>query len=84
METVRVEPGAMDAGEPAAKIGDGGDHRRPGLCRAVLVRPVVAAGVETERPGSVQSRNAPISEIGIHERARHWPRHGDKPPRRLR
>ena len=28
-----VEPGAMRAGDLAVEIGDGGDHRRPGLGR---------------------------------------------------
>ena len=31
----RVEPGAMGAGDPAVEIGDGCDHRRPGLGRRV-------------------------------------------------
>ena len=30
-EAVRIEPGAMGAGQTSVVIGDGSDHRRPGL-----------------------------------------------------
>ena len=30
-----IEPGAVRSRDAARKVGDGGDHRRPGLCRRV-------------------------------------------------
>ena len=33
-----VEPGPVRAGDRAAEVGDGGDHRRPGLGPASLGR----------------------------------------------
>lgn len=44
-----------------------GDHRRPSLGRTVLVGPIVASGMETEAFGSVQSRNAAITQIRFYE-----------------
>ena len=41
-----VEPGAVRARHGAGEIGDGGNQRRPGLDRCVIMRTVVAAGVE--------------------------------------
>ena len=38
----------MRPGDLAVKIGDGGDHRRPSLGRRVIVRPVIAARMESE------------------------------------
>jgi hypothetical protein len=48
----RVEPkwrqiSAMGAADPAVEIGDGCDHRRPGLGRRVSIGPIVAARMET-------------------------------------
>src|SRR3546814_3326779 len=43
-----AEPCAMYARDPAVEIGDGRDHRRPGLGRRMLVRPVVAAWMDAE------------------------------------
>ena len=37
IEAAGIEPGAMRAGDDAGKIGDGGDHGRPGLGRQMLV-----------------------------------------------
>jgi hypothetical protein len=45
----------------APEIGDGGDHRWPGFGRAMIVGPVVAARMEAEVSGSVQSRNAAMT-----------------------
>ena len=83
-EAAGIEPGAMRAGQMAGEIGDGGDHRRPGLGRAVLVRPIVAARVEAQASGSVQSRNAAIAEIRFYESACNRLRHGEQSPCRLR
>jgi hypothetical protein len=74
----------MCAGELAVKIGDGGDHCGPGLGRTVLVGPIVAARVEAQRSGSVQSRNAAFAEIRFYESAQNRLRHGEQPPSRFR
>ena len=50
----------MRAGECAIKVGNSGDHRRPGLGRRVRIGPVVAAWMETEIGGSVQSRKCRV------------------------
>ena len=73
--------------EQCANLGgvlDGGDHRRPGLGRGVLVRPVVAAGMEAQASGSVQIRNAACAQIRLYERARNRLRHGKEPACRFR
>jgi hypothetical protein len=74
----------MRSGDLAVKIGDGGDHGRPSLGRRVMVGPVIAARVEAQVRGSVQSRNAAIAQIGFHDSARNRPRHGEQAPRRFR
>jgi hypothetical protein len=74
----------MRAGQMAGKIGDGGDHRRPRLGRAVLVRPMVTARMETQASGSVQKRNAAITEIRFYESAFDRLQHGEQSPCRLR
>jgi hypothetical protein len=84
VEAVGIEPGPVRAGEAAVEIGDGGDHGGPGLGLGMLVRPVVAARVEAQRTGSVQSRNAAPAEIRLGERAVDRPRHGKQPPRGFR
>ena len=48
IKAVRIEPGAVHAGDPAIEVGDAGDHRRPGFGRQVLVRPIVAARMEAQ------------------------------------
>ena len=48
VKAIRIEPGAVHAGDPAIEVGDAGDHRRPGLGRQVLVRPIVAARMEAQ------------------------------------
>ena len=40
----------------AIEIGDAGDHRRPGLGRQVLVRPIVAARMEAQAAAMVHMR----------------------------
>jgi len=80
---VRCEPGAMRAGDPAFEIGDGGDHRWPGFGRAMIVGPVVAARMEAEVSGSVQSRNAAIAEIRLYRGAADRLRHGEQSPCRF-
>ena len=74
----------MRAGDRAVEIGDGGDHRRPGLGRRVCVGPVVAARMEAEAAGSVQSRDAASAQIRFRDRARDRLRHGEQAPRRFR
>ena len=44
-EPVRVQPGALRAGDPAIAIGDGRDQGRPSVHRAVGIGSVVAARV---------------------------------------
>ena len=74
----------MRAGDPAVEIGDAGDHRRPGLGRRVVVWPIVAARVEAQAAGFVQSRNAAIAQIRFYESPCDRLRHGEQPPRRFR
>ena len=79
-----IEPGAVRPGQMPREIGDGSDHRRPGLGRAVFVRPIVAARVEAEASGSVQNRNAAIAKIRFYESTRNRLRHGEQSPCCLR
>ena len=83
-EAVRRKPGAMRAGDRAGKIGDGGDHRRPGLGRRAVVRTIVAARMEPQRARIVHSLDAAMAQVGLDECAANRLRHGDQPPRRLR
>src|SRR5258708_137447 len=53
----------MHAGDRAAEIGDRSNQRRPGVGWGMSGCPIVAARVETEGYGSVQSRNAAIAQI---------------------
>ena len=46
--TVRGQPCAVRAGDPAIEVGDGGDHGGPGLRRAIVLGPPVAVGVEAQ------------------------------------
>ena len=74
----------MRAGDLAVEIGDSGDHRGPGLGRRIGVWPVVAARMEAEASGSVQSRNAALAQIRFHDCARNRLRHGEQSPRGFR
>jgi hypothetical protein len=74
----------MRAGDGAGKIGDGGDHRWPGLGRRMLVRPVVAAWMEAQRFGSGKHGDGAIAQVGLDERPADRLRHGEQPLRRFR
>src|SRR5208283_1281899 len=63
---------------------DSGDHRGPGLGRRIGVWPVVAAGMEAQASGSVQSRNAAVAQIRFHNCARNRLRHGEQSSRGVR
>ena len=69
-ESVRRKPGAMRAGEGARKIGDGGDHRRPGHRRRTVVRAIVAARVEPQRSRIVVAREGRLLSAGSSRVAR--------------
>ena len=69
----------MRARHGAGEIGDGGNQRRPGLDRCVVMRTVVAAGVEAQGAGAVQRRDAAPAQIGLGQRAGDRPRHGEQP-----
>ena len=71
----------MRAGDPAGKVGDGGDQRRPDLGRRVGIGPVVAAGMETERSGFVQSRNAAFAQVRFCDGALNRLRHREQAAR---
>ena len=71
----RVEPSAMRAGYLAGEVGDGGDQRRPDLGRRIGIGPVIAAGVEAQRCGIVQSRNAALAQIRFCDCPRNRLRH---------
>jgi hypothetical protein len=45
---VWIEPGAVRAGDPSIEVGDGGDHRRPGFGRRMLIRSIVATRMEAQ------------------------------------
>ena len=61
----RVEPGAMRAGDVAFEIGDGGDHRCPGLGRAAGLRTVVAARVESQRREIVEISDMAMAQVEL-------------------
>ena len=82
-EPVRREPGAVRPGDGAGEIGDGGDHRRPGLDRRTVVRAVVAPWMKPQRARIVNGPDAATAEIRLDERPADRPRHGDQPPRGL-
>ena len=73
----------MCAGDPVVEIGDAGDHRRPGLGRCVLVWAIVAARMKAQRAVFVQSRNAAIAQIRVHDSPCDRLRHGEQPPCRF-
>src|SRR3546814_7498039 len=52
------EPGAVRPGAPGAMIGTRRDHRPPGPRRGMVSRAIVAARLEPQFAGSVQSRRA--------------------------
>ncbi len=68
-EAAGVQPGAVRAGEFAIEIGDGSDDCRPNLGRRVFVGAIVTAGMEAQRSGFVQRRNAASAQICFGERA---------------
>ena len=68
----------MNAGDRAAEIGDGGDHRRPGFGGHVWMRTIVAARMEAEASGFVQSRNAASVQIRLCDCARNRLRHREQ------
>ena len=43
-----VEPGALDAGDGAVEIGDGGEQRRPGFARVRFALAVIDGRVEAQ------------------------------------
>ena len=71
---------AVSAGDRALQIGDGGDHRRPGLGRAMIVGPVIAAGWKRRFPVPCKA-NAALRRYVPGERAADRLRHGEEPPR---
>src|SRR5581483_8092817 len=81
---VRRKPGAMRAGDGAGKVGDAGDHRRPGLSRRTVVRAIVAARMKSQRARIVDSLDAAIAQVGLDERPGNRPRHSEEPLRRFR
>ncbi len=74
----------MRPGDPSVEIGDGGDHRRPGLGSRASIRPAIALGMEAEVFRSRQRHDAALAQIGFRERARNRLRHGEQPPRGFR
>ena len=71
IKAVRIEPGAMHAGDPAIEVGDAGDHRRPGLGRQVLVR-------RDSRQTRMEAQGCPVVHVSV------MPRAADRPRRRSR
>ena len=86
VRTLWIEPGALDAGDIAFKIGDGGKQRRPAFERsvvrlAVVDRRVIAQGGPVEPSG-----DATGAQIGFGRCARNGrpARTGDAPLRKSR
>jgi hypothetical protein len=67
------------AGDLAAEIGDGSDHRRPPLSRRTDVRAIVAARVIPQSIAIVDGLDAAIAQVGLDERSPDRLRHGDQP-----
>ena len=84
-EAAGIEPGAMRAGQmpPSRSVTEAIIAGQVSV-GAVLVRPIVAARVEAQASGSVQSRNAAIAQIRFYESARNRLRHGEQSSCRLR
>ena len=80
----RVEPGAVDAGEDAAKIGDGRNECGPGLGLGVLIGAIVAARVEPQGSQIGELRDGASAQIGFGERAAKRLRHREQTARRFR
>ena len=71
----------LRAGDAIGKIGHGGDHRRPGLSRRAVARAIIAARMKPQRVRMVESLDAAIEQIGLHERPADRLRHGEEPTR---
>ena len=69
IKAIRIEPGAVHAGDPAIEVGDAGDHRRPGLGRQVLVRPIVAARMEAQAATMVHVSYSATLQVGLNDGA---------------
>ena len=68
--TVRIEPGALDAGDRAVKIGDGGKKGRPGLQRSVFAFAVVDRRVEAQGGPVERTGDAAGAQISLGKGAR--------------
>ena len=73
----------MRPGDPATKISDGGDQRRPGLGRAVGVRAIVAARMEAKWVTFGHSHDTTAMQILVRQSARDWLGHGVETPCRF-
>ena len=74
----------MNPGDRAGEIGDGGDHGRPGFGGRFRMRTIVAAWMEAEASGFVQSHNAASVQIRLYDCARNRLRHGEQAACRFR
>ena len=78
-----IEPGALDPGDIAVDIGDGGKQRRPALARSTLAdaivnRRVVAQGGPVEPSGDTTG-----AQISLGRRARKRPSGSEQPTGRF-
>ena len=75
----RVEPGAMRAGDVACEIGDGSNHRRPGLGQRVGIGAIVAARVESQCADIIEMGDPAMAQVELDERAGDRLRHRNQP-----
>src|SRR5688572_7234638 len=63
VRSVAFKPGALDPGDNAVEIGNGGKERRPDLARRVVMGTVVASRVEAQRIEAAHIRDSTIAEV---------------------
>ena len=66
---INAKPGAMNAGERARLVGDGGDHSGEFEQTARVDIPMEAAGMKPQREFVVANADAALDEIGLGDRA---------------
>ncbi len=60
-----IEPGAVNTGDPAMRIGDGGKQSRPGLAAGIAVAPIPEPGMEAQRHTVERRGDAARAQIGF-------------------
>src|SRR3546814_12736150 len=60
-----VEPGAMDAGDPAVRVGHGSEQSRPGLARSIAVWAIPERRMDAHRRPAQPSGYAARPDQGL-------------------